>query len=372
MGFKRSEGRMAPIGAALVEGMRRNGMDEATIARIAAQLMAFSSYGFPESHAASFALLVYASAYVKLYYAPEFLACLLNAQPMGFYGPGTLVQDLRRRGVEVRPPDLLRSRWLCTVEPSERPFGAPQPGAHAAIRGPGRALRLGLRLVDGLGRAARDSLEAALGSRPFQSVEDVVARSGLGEAELRLLARAGAFGSFIPDRRQALWELLRLFRGRGAPLAPPPPDPHPAPGRPLDAAGLVLADYAATGASAVGHPMEHLREEMSRRGVLTSRDLRALPGGRRVRVGGVVICRQRPGTAKGFFFLTLEDEHGTVNVIVRPKRFEAHRRLLRDAPVMVVEGLLQKEQGVTNVMGDRFEALAPRAGADQVRSHDFH
>jgi error-prone DNA polymerase len=372
MGFKRSEGRMARIGAELREGMRRNGLDEETIDRIAAQLTAFSNYGFPESHAASFALLVYASAYVKLFYAPEFLACLLNAQPMGFYAPGTLVHDARHRGVEVRPPDLGRSRWLCTIELSERPFAPPQGGTHAAIRGPRRAVRLGLRLVDGLGPVARDRLERAAAARPFHSAQDVVERSGLGETELKALARAGAFGSFFPDRREALWEVLRLVRNRAAPLAPPPPDDRRAPGRPLEPAEQVLYDYASTGASALGHPMEHLRPELARRGVVRSDQLRLLPASRRVRVGGVVICRQRPATAKGFFFVTLEDERGTVNVIVRPARFERHQQLLRTAPVLLVEGRLQNEQGVLNVLGERFRTAAPAAGAAHVRSHDFH
>ncbi|MFH2008907.1 MAG: error-prone DNA polymerase [bacterium] len=372
MGFKRSDARMGRIGAELVAGMRRNGLDEDTIARIVKQLTAFSSYGFPESHSASFALIVYASVYVKLYYAPEFLACLLNAQPMGFYSPGTLVHDARRRGVEVRAPDLGHSRWMASIEPSDRPFGTPQEGTVADIRGPRRAVRLGLRLVQGLGPVARERLELALSDGPFRSMADVAGRSGLGLPELRTLAKAGAFGSFCPDRRQALWEVLRLAHNRGAPLAPVPADPHRAPGPSLDTAEEILHDYAATGASTLGHPMEHLRAEMDRRRVIRSDLLRRHRNGGRVRVGGVVICRQRPGTAKGFFFVTLEDEAGMVNVIVRPQRFEKNAQLLRTAPVLLVEGRLQHEQSVLNVIGDRFSSVAPRAGADHVRSHDFH
>ena len=372
MGFKRSDARMARIGTELVAGLRRNGLDEATIERIVGQLTAFSNYGFPESHSASFALIVYASAYVKLYYAPEFLACLCNAQPMGFYGPGTLVHDARRRGVEVRPPDLGRGRWLCSIESSDKPPGEPQEGTVVDIRGPRRAVRLGMRLVQGLGPVARERLEGALADGPFRSIDDVVHRSGLGVPDLRTLAKAGAFVSFCPDRRQALWEVLRLAHSRGAPLAPAPADPHGAPGRPLDPAEEILHDYAATGASTGGHPMEHLRPQMQRRGVVRSDDLRRRPNNRKVRVGGVVICRQRPGTAKGFFFVTLEDEAGMVNVIVRPQRFEKNARLLRTAPVLLVEGRLQNDQGVVNVLGDRFAPVAAPAGPVQVQSHDFH
>jgi error-prone DNA polymerase len=374
MGFKRSDERMERIGRELTAGLRKNGLDAETIARIVAQLTAFSNYGFPESHSASFALIVYASAYVKLYYAPEFLACLLNAQPMGFYGPGTLVHDARRRGVWVRPPDLGRSGWLCSIEGSSRPPGKPQEGTVVDIRGPNRAVRLGLRLVQGLGPVARERLEEALAQSSFLSMEDVVRRSGLGVGELRTLAKAGAFASFCPDRRQALWEVLRLAQSRGSPLAPAPADPHSAPGRPLDPAEEILHDYATTGASTAGHPMEHLRAEMQRRSILRSDQLRRRPNRGKVRVGGVVICRQRPSTAKGFFFVTLEDEAGMVNVIVRPQRFEKHAQLLRTAPVLLVEGRLQNEQGVLNILGDRFATATTTspAGPVQVKSHDFH
>ncbi len=370
MGFKRSSSRMARIGADLVEGMRRNGLDESTIERIVRQLTAFSSYGFPESHAASFALIVYASAYLKLYYAPEFLVCLLNAQPMGFYGPGSLVHDARRRGVAVLPPDLGRSRWGCSIEPSTSPPGEAQEGTVVATRGPNRAVRLGLRLVQGLGPAARERLEATLAEGGFRSMDDVVQRSGLGLSELRTLATAGAFGSFCKDRREALWEVLRLARSRGQPLAPAPMDPNGAPGPPMKPAQEILCDYAATGASALGHPMEHMRPAMTRRGVLRSDELSGSKTASRVCVAGVVICRQRPSTAKGFFFLTLEDEAGMVNIIVRPRRFERHNKLLRSAQALLVEGRRQDEQGVLNVLGERFERLD--AGGLRARSHDFH
>jgi len=291
---------------------------------------------------------------------------------MGFYGPGTLVHDARRRGVETRPPDLGRSRWLSSIESSDRPPGKAQEGTVVDIRGPHRAVRLGMRLVQGLGPVARDRLEGAMADGPFRSTEDVVRRSGLGLPELRTLAKAGAFSSFIPDRRQALWEVLRLAHSRNAPLAPAPADPYHAPGRPLDPAEEILHDYAATGASTAGHPMEHLRPDMQRRGVVRSDELRRHPNDRKVRVGGVVICRQRPGTAKGFFFVTLEDEAGMVNVIVRPQRFEKNAQLLRTAPVLLVEGRLQNEQGVLNVLGDRFAPVTAPAGPVQVKSHDFH
>jgi len=200
----------------------------------------------------------------------------------------------------------------------------------------------------------------------------VVRRSGLGTPELRTLATAGAVATFCKDRRDALWEILRLERGRDSPLAPAPADPHHAPGRPLEPAEEILQDYASTGASTAGHPMEHLRPLMDQKGIVRSDRLRARPNERKVRVGGVVICRQRPGTAKGFFFVTLEDEAGMVNVIVRPQRFEKNAQLLRTAPVLLVEGRLQNEQGVLNVLGDRFRSVTAPAGPVQVKSHDFH
>ncbi|MFL5580274.1 MAG: OB-fold nucleic acid binding domain-containing protein [Gemmatimonadaceae bacterium] len=415
MGHKRSRERMHAICEQLVAGMARNGIPEETARRIYNQINAFADYGFPESHAASFALLVYASAYLKHYYAPEFTAAILNAQPMGFYAPGTLVEDARRHGVVVRPADLRWSDWDTTLEaapgrmasarmasapptpppprgaPPEVQSTAPAPGRrHRAVAPriaapPAPAVRLGLRFVRGLGAGARRRLEAARAEGPFTSVADVVRRTGLDRRALRHLAEAGAFDSFFPQepnerrRRAALWAVLAELRGAAGPLAPaagPAPDAPDAPPAPVPAMGvheLTEADYRMTGIPFNGHPMRHLRGLMRENGVRTARDLqRGGRDGQHVGVAGLVICRQRPGTAKGFVFLSLEDETGIVNVVVTPRRFERQAALISTEPLLLVRGVLQVEQRVVNVRGERFTPLRAEVGAEHARSHDFH
>jgi error-prone DNA polymerase len=323
-------------------------------------LTAFANYGFPESHAASFALLVYASAWLKRYYAPEFTCALLNAQPMGFYAPSTIVHDARRHGVEVRPVDLARSEWDSTLEAegvegapplreaSASVFPASDPRVQLPVPVAPPALRLGLRLVHGLGPKARERLRAAREGGRFTSVEDVVRRSGLRAPELRALAEGGAFETLWPGRREALWEVLRQARGDAGPLARRFPGPRrPLP--PLSPLEATLADYRVTGVSPGGHPMRFLRAELERRGVLPAEALRGRRDGERVRVAGLAICRQRPGTAKGIMFVTLEDETGLANFVVMPNVGERLRRTLR-APLLLLEGTLENEQGVVNVL----------------------
>ena len=386
MGHKRSHERMAEIAEQLVEGMAKNGIDADTARRIYQQINAFADYGFPESHAASFALLVYASAYLRHYYPPEYTAAILNAQPMGFYSPGTLVEDARRHGVEVRPVDALRSAWDATLE---------QDGKAARRQG-GRsepAVRLGFRSIRGLGTAAREKIENALNERPFSSVADVVIRTGLDRGSLRAMAEAGALDSLVshesPDRRRrmALWEVLRAERGVAGPLAALPPCRPASFLPPMTPYELTEADYRMTALSLNGHPMAHLRKEMRRLGVVAARDLlppAAFPPGHHVAsiaasrdgdtvlVAGLVICRQRPGTAKGFVFLTLEDETGLVNVIVTPKRFEQQALLIARSPLLLIRGTLQIEGHVVNVRGEEFRLLNAPVGAEHARRHDFH
>ena len=355
MGHKRSHERMARICAKLIEGMARNGIEPDVARRIFNQIAAFADYGFPESHAASFALLVYASSYLKHYYPVEFACALLNAQPMGFYAPGTIVEDARRHGVEVRGVDVMRSTWDCTVEMEE-----------------GRAaLRVGLRYVKGLGEKARDRLEPLLDGRRPPSLEDWARASALTVTQLRTLAEAGAFDALWPDRRSALWEILKHARGTAGPLAPAARDRRPAPVPLLSPAELTEADYRVTGLSPAGHPLRHLRAGLHAQGVCRAVDLPRHRDGDWVTVGGLVICRQRPQTAKGFCFVTLEDETGLVNVVIVPKLFEAHRRLIVRTPLLVVRGVLQEEQGVLNVRARTFAAPLPGAGAAHARSHDF-
>jgi error-prone DNA polymerase len=352
MGHKRSHERMAKICSKLVEGMARNGIEPDIARRIFSQIAAFADYGFPESHAASFALLVYASAYLKLYHPAEFACALLNAQPMGFYAPGTIVEDAKRHGVEVRGVDVMRSGWDCTLEDG--------------------ALRVGLRYVAGLGAKAKERLEPLLGDPRPASLEAWVRGGGLTVAQLRALAEAGAFDGLWPNRRSALWEVLKHARGAAGPLVPVAPDRRSAPVPPLTPVELTEADYRVTGLSPAGHPMRHLRAAVAAMGAIPAAELLRRRDGDWVSVAGLAICRQRPATAKGFCFVTLEDETGLANVVITPKLFEANKRLVRRSPLLVVSGVLQEEQGVLNIRAKRFAAPRPQAGAAFVTSHDFH
>jgi error-prone DNA polymerase len=393
MGHKRSRERMAEICEQLVAGMARNGIPEETARRIYNQINAFADYGFPESHAASFALIVYASAYLKYHYAPEFLCALLNAQPMGFYAPGTLIEDAKRHGVRVLPVDVTRSAFDSTLavesdQPSaisdQRATGPLNADRSSLIARAAPAVRLGLRLIRGLGARARARLEAAVSDGAFRSIDDLVARTGLDRRALRVLAEAGALDAFVPDepqlrrRRAAVWRLLEAERGDAGPLAPRARSLHvPGAVPAMTPYELTEADYRITGVSLAGHPMAHLRDLLAPNGVRRARDVvRDGRDGELVAVAGLVICRQRPGTAKGFVFLTLEDETGTINVVVHPKRFEREALLISTSPLLLVRGRLQVEgtapHAVVNVRAERFRRLEAPVGAEHARGHDFH
>jgi error-prone DNA polymerase len=373
MGHKRSRERMSAICQKLIDGMAKNGIPRETAMRIYNQINAFADYGFPESHAASFALLVYASAYLKHYYAPEFTAAILNSQPMGFYAPGTIIEDAKRHGVRVLPIDVRHSRWDHTLQ--KRKGDIQQPPF----------LRLGLRLINGVGSKAQEIYEDARAESRFTSIHDFVRRTRFDRRVLRHLAMAGAFDGFLttePDlekRRNALWEVLDAARGDAGPLAPrrkrgtstekPRRNKLPA----MSPGELTEADYRMTGVSLNGHPMLHLRPLLKPNSVLAAAELaRRARDGDAVAVAGLVICRQRPGTAKGFVFLTLEDETGTVNIVVTPKRFERQALLISTTPLLLIRGVLQIEEGVVNVRGERFRGLQAELGAEYARSHDFH
>jgi error-prone DNA polymerase len=392
MGHKRSHERMAAICEELIAGMARNGIPEDVGRRIYNQINAFADYGFPESHAASFALIVYATAYLRHYYAPEYCAAILNAQPMGFYSPGTLIEDAKRHGVEVRPIDLTRSSWDHTLELADGRVLVPNDGrvAWSADTAPASsatppapradvAVRLGVRLVRGIGAKARRALAAALSDGPFTSVEDAVRRVTLDKAAWRRLAEAGAFDSMFahepPDRRRriALWEVMAAIRGPQLPLAPmspaPPPPQLPA-HTPIE---LTEADFRMTGLSLAGHPMSHLRSILAPNGVLSARQAQQDGrDGQSVAVAGLVICRQRPGTAKGFVFLTLEDETGMINIIVTPDRFERDAVVISNSPLLLIRGVLQVEQHVVNVRAKRFKALTLGGGEEHAKGHNYH
>ena len=428
-GFKRSERRMKTIEVQLREGMARQGISGAAADQIVTSITSFALYGFPESHAASFALLAYASAYLKAHYPAAFYTALLNNQPMGFYHPSTLVKDAQRRGVRFHPIDVQISDWNCTVE---------EDGA----------IRLGLRYVSGLREQIGRTIEAARDRSPkglrhtkqevaqdfspaicpkcgcddgsmlektdrgsfcnvcshewspprgrFVSLDHLVARTGLRRDEVVTLADIGALNAFGYDRRSALWQAERAVRPSGelfsdtqtihaehAELAEHFDQDLSAgsassalnvvpkcPLKPMTEAERLVADYAGMGLSIGRHPMALRRDELAMRGILRACDLQAARQGRRVRVAGMVITRQRPGTAKGFVFLTLEDETGIANIIVRPDLFARERLVIVEEPFLIVDGVLQNQEGVTSV---RAEDVRGMRGVDvDFDAHDFY
>jgi error-prone DNA polymerase len=349
MGFKRSEERMRRIEERLRRGMERNGIVGEAADSVVRSITSFALYGFPESHAASFALLAYASAYFKAHFPAYFFVCLLNNQPMGFYHPATLVKDAQRHGVRVRPIDVLHSDWSCAVEDE-------------------RTIRLGLRYVRGLRSDAGALIESQRRLKPFTSVEDLQRRTGLRKCEMLTLAEIGALYGFGLKRREALWQVERTCRSAG-PLIESDEDAASSVSSPLSemtAAERVAADFSGGGLTIGPHPMAFCRPQLAAQGVLTASELGTRRHGSWVKVAGNVIVRQRPGTARGFFFMTLEDESGLANLIVQPQLFEKERTLLVTVPFLLVEGMLQKQEGVISVRAERarafiFEATAGRA-----------
>jgi error-prone DNA polymerase len=453
MGFKRSEKRMKQIEVQLREGMARNGITGDTAERIITSITSFALYGFPESHAASFALLAYASAYLKVHYPAAFYTALLNNQPMGFYHPATLVKDAQRRGIRFHPIDVQQSDWTCRVDDDG-------------------AIRLGLMYVNGLrkdvgqaiaafdrtttmappllcakcgcddesmievvgdsGSGIRDpgsdssrvpspgsrvpsrtyycnicSHEWTVALQPvdrFPSIDVLVQRTGLRRDELTTLADIGALNAFTRERRSALWQVERAVRPAGelysgledsgsglrdpgfeevadvssgsgrkpGSFEPRIPDPESRVTSPLPAMDdheRLRADYAGTGLTIGPHPMALHRNDLALRGVLRATDLPQARDGRRVRVAGMVITRQRPGTAKGFVFLTLEDETGISNVIIRPDLYDRQRLAVVREPFLIVEGVLQHQDGVMSVRAERVQGLE---GGASVDAHDFY
>jgi len=385
MGHKRSRERMAQICEELIAGMAKNGIPEETGRRIYNQINAFADYGFPESHAASFALIVYATAWLRHYYAPEYTAAILNAQPMGFYAPSTLIEDAKRHGVEVHPVDLTRSTWDHALEMADGRVLVPNDGVVRWGRHIGPqpmrdvvAVRLGVRLIRGLGAKARRALEAALVHGPFTSVDDAVRRVSLDKTSWRRLAEAGAFDRMFAHepaerrRRVALWEVMAATRGPELPLAPFQAQPVPTQLPAYTPIELTEADYRMTGLSLAGHPMKHVRPILAPNGVLSAREAHELgKDGQRVAVAGLVICRQRPGTAKGFVFLTLEDETGMINIVITPGRYEAQAQLISRSPMLLIRGTLQVEQQVVNVRAKQFKALELGGGEQHVKGHNY-
>jgi error-prone DNA polymerase len=361
----------------LVEGMVARGYAREFAERTFRQIEGFGSYGFPESHAASFAKIAYSSSWVKCHHPDIFCAALLNAQPMGFYAPAQIVRDARDHGVEVRPACINASRWDCTLEDEPLPFrggvgvgpvgssgfdGPQSPPPAPPLKGRGEILfplRLGLRMVRGLANLHAARILAARGAGPFVSIEDVWRRSGVPPAELEKLAEADAFACLGVDRRQALWQV----RGLGAaPLPLFPAEEGEEPGvalKPLTEGREVVEDYRALQLSLRAHPVAFLRPELDRRGVTRCGDLGQAKDGKAIEVAGIVLIRQRPGSAKGVLFITIEDETGVANAILWPDRFEAQRRIVLSAAMISIRGVLQREGEVIHVITGRMEDLTP-------------
>jgi error-prone DNA polymerase len=366
MGFKRSQERMNAIEAELRAGMVRNGITGAAQDEIVQGIKSFALYGFPESHAASFALIAYASAYLKAHHPAAFLCALLNNYPMGFYHPSTLVTDAARHGVVTLPIDVARSGWRCALE-AQAGGGAP-------------AVRLGLKYVQGLREELGKRVEAARAERPFTGLADFEGRVRPNAAELSHLAAVGAFGALGGTRRQALWQVESL--GRSGPLfsgvegqAEPGDDGAALPE--MSAFDEMIADMRHTGVNTGVHPVTFAREHLRSQGIVTAAALASIADGRRARVAGIVIVRQRPGTAKGFVFVTIEDETGFANAIVTPQRFAAHRQDILRLGAMIIEGVVQNRDGVVTLKAEGFKpmpgATAPSSPMTTLDiSHDFH
>jgi error-prone DNA polymerase len=372
MGSKRSRARMAEMRERLMVGMAERGITGAVAEEIAHKLEAFADFGFPESHSVSFAYLVYSSSWIKLHYPAEFACALLNAQPMGFYSPHTIVRDAVRHGVEVLSPCIERSRRDATLEPrtvEAGPIGVPRPGWHAdpSIH----AVRVGLRYVRGLSDALLDRIDGERAARPFTDLEDFTRRTRAPTDALESLATAGAFACFGATRRSALWAAgaLRDARPDKLPGIAIGIDAPPLPG--MTEVEEVAADLWATGLSAARHPTEFVRDELTARGVVAAEMLRELPDRSVVEIAGVVTHRQQPETAKGVVFINLEDETGLINVICTPDVWKRFRKVARTAPALEIRGVLERHQGVVNVLAQRIVAL-PLSLTELLKSRDFH
>jgi error-prone DNA polymerase len=438
MGFKRSQARMKEIEAKLRSGMTQNKISPKAQEEIILSITSFALYGFPESHAASFALIAYASAYLKCHYLAAFTAALLNNQPMGFYSPATIVKDAQRHGLKLLPVDVTKSEWNCTLETvpssqfsvlSKNPAAKRrQNTAHGASRGldveneaapEGRkniALRMGLRYVRGMREEAGQALVRERLRAPFTSIHDLTRRvPELRKDELTTLAEIGALNAIgnsprrtesdkisghgspriltdsisnqqstinnfsVPPRlrgenkfhrRDALWQVERAVRGSG-PLLEQQPEPDlPSPLQPMNHEERLVADFHGTGLTVGPHPMAYRREWLNAMGIRRASELRDLPSGKRLRIGGCVIVRQRPETAKGFVFVSLEDETGVANAIITPDLFHQNRLLLASERFLAIEGILQNQDNVISVRAERVQPLFVTKA--ETVSHDFH
>jgi len=416
-GFKRSEKRMRDIEVKLRAGMERNGISPESQQQIIQSITSFALYGFPESHAASFALIAYASAYLKCHYLAAFTAALLNNQPMGFYHPSTIVKDAQRHGLRVKHVDVSQSEWLCTLEADDSATMSDSAYEHTGAKAPTYlehvdaglkarstqhfALRMGFRYAKGLREETVLALVRARSIREFDSIADLTHRvPELRRNELVLLASIGALNSiaYKPGedaiasleparvgkkqrlhRRDALWQVERAARFAGPLLDGIPESDTTSPLVPMTPEERLVADFHGTGLTVGPHPMAYRRADLRHAQVLSATELTHVPNGSYVRTAGCVIARQRPGTAKGFVFLSLEDETGIGNAIISPDLLEQNRIVILSEKFLLLEGVLQNQEGVISV---RVQRVAPMREAytvetvdvtdAEVRSHDFH
>lgn len=368
MGTWRRQGIIDQFYEKFIHGMRSRGHDREFAERIFQQIQGFGEYGFPESHSASFALLAWASSWLKRYYPAAFTAALLNSQPMGFYGPAQLIADARRHGVEVRPVDVSHSQWDCTLEPLDSASDGDRKIGDADRRTP--ALRLGFRMITGCPQETADSIIRIRERNPWESFEDFRMRTRLSTDVLSRLSRADAFRSLNLSRRPALWESL--------PDQQPQPlyddqqqeqTPESLPN--MSDFAQIIADYRATGLSLKGHPLGTFRRQFQEQGIISAASLELWPADRKVRVVGIVLNRQHPGTARGMTFMTLEDETGTANLVVHPGVWNRFRAIARTASALIARGMLQNESGVIHVVVDHLQDWSSAIAGPRYQSRDF-
>jgi error-prone DNA polymerase len=352
-------GGLEPHKDRLREGMLARGYSEAYAERLFAQIKGFGHYGFPESHAASFALVTYASCWLKCHEPAAFAAGLVNSQPMGFYSPDQILQDARRHGIGVRPVDVRHSEWDCTLEPGADVDRQPD-------------IRLGLRMIGGFRQQAAQALVAARRQRAFKDVADLVRRSGIDRRQQALLADAGALRGLAGHRHRARWQLSGIERPLplfdGIPEVPESRLPIPMPSEGED----LLADYATLGTTLGRHPLAMLRAQLQARRCRRSSELAQIAHGRRVRFAGMVTLRQRPETAAGVTFLTLEDEDGLVNALVWRQVAERQRRILLGSRLLAIDARLERVDGVQHLIIERMQDYSAMLSGLQPRSRDFH
>jgi error-prone DNA polymerase len=360
-------GGISKFGEKLISRMVERGYTQEFAERTFGQLEGFGSYGFPESHAASFALIAYASSWMKCWHPDVFCAALLNSQPMAFYAPAQIVRDAREHGVEVRPVCVNASRWDCTLE----------PGAGDRWL----AVRLGMRMVRGLANDHAAGIIAARGDEAFVSVNDLWTWAGVPASSLVQLAEADAFlPSLGLGRRQALWDLkplrdepLPLFAeaSRREPQTVPEMQEPAVALRAMTAGGEVVEDYTHVGLTLRDHPVSFLREELSARRIVTCHNAMAAKDGKWLETAGMVLVRQRPGSAKGVMFITIEDETGIVNLVIWPTLYERQRRIILSAGMMAVKGRIQREGEVVHLLAHQLTDLSAELGSVGDRGGEF-